>query len=296
MGFTRKDVDFFSRGTRCGAWLYLPEGTKRPPVVVMAHGFAAEKTFGLDAFAQRFVARGIAVFVFDYRNFGASEGSPRNLVDYRRHIADWQAAIEFVRELPQVDGRRTALWGSSFSGGHVIMIAAADPKIRAVVAQVPFVDGLASAGTFGPSFILKATIKGLRDLMCIMTFREPYTVPVVGAPDKFAVMNTPDAMPGFLAILPKDTTWKNECPARILLTVTMYRPIRRAKRVSCPLLLVAAKRDSLIPAASVKKTAARAPKGELMELDIGHFEIYTGKAFEKAVDREAEFLEKYLNG
>jgi pimeloyl-ACP methyl ester carboxylesterase len=295
MGFTRKDIDFFSRGTRCGAWLYLPDGARRPPVVVMAHGFAAEKTFGLAAFAEEFVKRGMAAFVFDYRNFGASDGRPRNLVNYRRHIADWRAAIAYVRGLREVDGDRMALWGSSFSGGHVIVAAAGDPKVRAVVSQVPFVDGLASAGTLGPLFILKATFKGLRDVLHIVTFREPYTVPAVGTPDRFAVMNTVDAMSGFLAILPKDTTWKNECPARILLTVTMYRPIRYAKRVSCPLLLIAAKKDSLIPVSAVRKTAARAPKAQLVELDIGHFDIYAGKHFVKAVKLEADFLIKNLS-
>jgi fermentation-respiration switch protein FrsA (DUF1100 family) len=294
MGFTRKDVDFFSRGTRCVAWLYLPSGVKKPPVVVMAHGFAAEKTFGLPAFAEKFADRGMAAFVFDYRNFGGSDGRPRNLVNYRRHIADWRAAIDFVRGLSEVDGGRMALWGSSFSGGHVIMAAAADSKIRAVVSQVPFVDGLASAGTLGPAFIVKATLRGLRDFARILTLRQPYTVPVVGTPDEFAVMNTPDAMQGFLVLRPKDTAWKNECPARILLTVTMYRPIRNVKRVSCPILLVAARNDSLIPIAAVRKTAARAPKGELMELDIGHFEVYAGKPFEQAVKREADFLERHL--
>jgi uncharacterized protein len=295
MQFSRKDIDFLSRGTRCGAWLYTPSAVKRPPVIVMAHGFAAEKTFGLPAFAERFAAAGMAVFVFDYRNFGESDGKPRNLVSPHRHIADWRSAIGFVRALPDLDSGRMALWGSSFSGGHVIVAAAADPAIRAVVSQVPFVDGLASAGTLGPGFVVHATVEGLIDLGRIVTFRKPHTVPVVGTPDEFAVMNTPDAMEGFLAILPKGSTWKNECPARILLTVTMYRPIRFAKRVSCPLLLVAAKKDGLIPIAAVRKTAERAPKGELLELDIGHFEIYTGKQFEKAVKRETEFLVRHLS-
>ena len=69
--FTRTDVDFVSSGTRCAAWLYRPHGVARPPVVVMAHGFGAERTFGLPAFAGRFAAAGLAVLLFDYRGFGA---------------------------------------------------------------------------------------------------------------------------------------------------------------------------------------------------------------------------------
>ena len=83
--FIRTDVDFVSSGTRCAAWLYRPRGVARPPVVVMAHGFGAERTFGLPAFAGRFAAAGLAALLFDYRGFGQSDGEPRNLVSPRRH-------------------------------------------------------------------------------------------------------------------------------------------------------------------------------------------------------------------
>ena len=81
--YTRTDSTFMSRGLSCEGWLYLPSGKRQPPVVIMGHGFAAEKTFGLAPFAERFLERGMAVFMFDYRNFGGSEGEPRNLVSAR---------------------------------------------------------------------------------------------------------------------------------------------------------------------------------------------------------------------
>jgi len=137
----RIDADFVSKGLKCAAWLYLPEGAARPPVVVMAHGFAAERSFGLPAFAERFAEKGLAVLLFDYRNFGDSEGEPRNLVSPKRHLEDWRAAIAHARSLEAVDGTRLGLWGTSFSGGHVLVSAARDKGVRAVVAQVPFVDG-----------------------------------------------------------------------------------------------------------------------------------------------------------
>jgi len=142
----RADSDFTSGGTRCSGWLYLPEAaTPRPPVVVMAHGFGAERTFRLPAFAERFVARGLAVFLFDYRGFGASDGAPRQWVSPRRHLEDWLAAVEHVKGLASVDPGRLALWGTSFGGGHVLVVAARTPGITAVVAQVPLLDGLAVA-------------------------------------------------------------------------------------------------------------------------------------------------------
>ncbi len=294
MSFIKKDVDFFSKKTKCSAMLCLPDGVKRPPVVVMAHGFGAEKDFGILPYAEKFVERGLAVFLFDYRNFGESSGTPRNLVNPFRHVEDWRAAIAHVRTLGDVDGNRIALWGTSFSGGHVIVTAARDKKIRAVVSQVPFVDGRATAMFLGMKFVLLATIKGLRDILRMVMFRDPYYVPVVAEPDEFACMNTPGSMSGYLRLVPKDSSWRNECPARALLLTTMYRPIRSAPRLRCPALFVMAEYDSLIPAKCVKKAAEKVPNSELISLPCGHFDPYIGKLFDEVSKAEADFLEREL--
>ncbi len=293
-GFTRTDVAFLSRGTRCAAWLYRPVGIDRPPVVVMAHGFAAEKAFGLSAFAERFAGEGMAVFVFDYRCFGESAGEPRNLVNPSRHLQDWQAAIAHVRALAEVDSHRIALWGSSFAGGHVIVTASREPGIRAIVAQVPFVDAWSSLRMFGPGYAARSTLAGIRDLFRILTFRRPFTIPVVGDPGSLACMTTADSRAGFLALVPEGSAWKNECPARIALTVGAYRPIKAAPRVSCPALLVMAEKDSLIDPKDVQRTAARMPKAKLVSMPIGHFDIYSGSVLEKALEVESGFLREQL--
>jgi dipeptidyl aminopeptidase/acylaminoacyl peptidase len=192
----RENSDFSSHGTRCAGWLYRPAGIQKPPIIVMAHGLAAEKSFRLAAFAERFVENGMAVFAFDYRNFGDSDGEPRNLVSPTRHIQDWKSAIGHVRKLQDIDLKRIALWGSSFSGGHVLVIAARDPGISAVISQVPFVDGVDFAKYMGPKYLAQATWAGLKDVLRIVTFSGRYKVPVVGIPDVFAVLNTPDSKEG----------------------------------------------------------------------------------------------------
>lgn len=290
----RVDLSFESRGTRCAAWLYRPAGVARPPVVVMAHGFAAEKQFGLAPFAERFAQDGMAVFVFDYRCFGESEGEPRNLVNPFRHLQDWKAAIAHVRTLPDVDTGRIALWGSSFGGGHVIVTASREPGIRAIVAQVPFVDPWSSMRVYGPGFMLRSTLAGLRDLFRKLTFREPYRIPVVGDPGTLACMATPDARTGYEALVPPNSGWKNECPARITLLVGFYRPLSAAGRVACPALLVMAERDSLIDPAALEKTAARMPRATLARLPLGHFDIYSGSGLEKTLELESSFLRENL--
>jgi pimeloyl-ACP methyl ester carboxylesterase len=262
----------------------------------MAHGFGVERTFRLPAYAEKFVERGLAVFLFDYRNFGASNGEPRNLVSPRRHIQDWHAAIAHVRGLPNVNRGKIALWGSSFSGGHVTVVAAKDQGIAAIVSQIPFVDGLSNLGTLGVAYTLKALLAGFRDLGRILTFRSPYVVPIVEDPGRFGILNTPDSKPGLLAILPEDSSWKNECPARILLAVTSYRPLSYADKVKCPAFVLLAEKDSLIPAKAVERLAARMARAELVRVPLGHFDVYVGDAFEETAKLEADFLEKHLLG
>src|SRR5690606_5990458 len=137
----REDVTFTSRGQLCAGWFYRADVEGRAPVVVMAHGLAAVKEMRLDAYAERFAAAGFHVLVFDYRHFGDSEGSPRQLLDIKKQHQDWTAAVTYARTRPDVDGTRVALWGSSLSGGHVLALGH-QLGARAVVSQVPHTDGI----------------------------------------------------------------------------------------------------------------------------------------------------------
>jgi len=292
----RNDSDFYCHGVRCSGWLYRPKGIERPPIVIMAHGFAAEKTFRLPAYAERFVKEGIAAFVFDYRCFGDSDGQPRNLVSPRRHVQDWKAAIAHVRTLPDIDRNRIALWGTSLGGGHVIVTAAHDPDIKAVVCQVPHVDPFSAFGMVNLRDVLRGSIAGLRDILRMITFRSPYYFPVVGEPGTLAALNAPGAKSGYLSIVPEGSSWKNECPARVFLTLAFYRPIRWANRVKCPSLIVMAEDDVHVSPQSLEKTAARMPNARLVRMPLGHFDVYTGEGFDRTVEVEAAFLREHLIG
>jgi dienelactone hydrolase len=260
----------------------------------MAHGFGAQRDCGLPSYAERFARRGMAVFLFDYRNFGASEGEPRNLVNPRRHLQDWKAALAFVREMPRVDAERIALWGSSYSGGHVIVTASQDERVAAIVSQVPFVDGITTAYWMGLKHVMLATTASLKDVACMMTGRAPYCVPVVSDPDSFGMMNSPECRPGYMAIVPEGSDWKNECPARAALELLIYRPVSHARKVACPALVMMGEKDTLIYPKSVEKAASRMREVTLIHLPIGHFEIYVGEWFEKTVEIQADFLCRHL--
>lgn len=295
--FIREDHVFPSEGTSCAGWLYRPEDIPRTPVVIMAHGFAGERRAALPAFAERFVERGMAVFVFDYRGFGDSEGHPRHIVDPFRHVADWESALGYVRTLDGIDPDRVGLWGTSFSGGHV-MVTAARHEVSVGVAQVPFTGS--RAGGRGPggtsAYRLWALASGLFDRVRGALGLPPYYVPVVGPPGSRAILNTPGAEEGYRALIPPGEEWANRCAARIFLTVPWYRPVDEAPEISCPFLFVLAEADRLIPPASVEDAAGRVPKGELHRVPVGHFDVYRGDPFENVVRREADFLEEHLDG
>lgn len=292
----REDVSFDSHGTEVAAWLYRPEAIDQVPCVVMAHGFSGTRDAGLEPFAERFAAEGFAVLLFDYRFFGASGGEPRQLLRIPRQLEDWQAAIRFARGHEAVDARQIALWGSSFSGGHVVAAAAADGDIQAVIAQVPFMDGLATLRAIGPGHGLKAVAHGLRDGVRALTGREPHLVPAVapvGGP--FGVMQQPGNYDGFVEIARDSATWRNEVSGRVLLEFATYRPGRKASKIRCPVLFLAGDVDNLTPAGATKRAAASAPSGRLIVLPCGHFEPYVGEVFERNIEEQVKFLTGVLD-
>jgi dienelactone hydrolase len=208
--YVKKSTDFVSHGVRCSGDLYLPTDQKHPPVVVMGHGFAAEKCFRLPAYAERFLEKGMAAFLFDYRCFGLSDGTPRHWVSPWRHVQDWHAALAHVRRLPDIDARKIGLWGSSFGGGHVVAVAAKDPNIRAVVAQVPYADPFSSLGGLGLKNTVMSIYAALRDGLRAITAREPYYIPVVGKSGDFAAIVSLGRQPTcFLPVIVVMRIWSN---------------------------------------------------------------------------------------
>ena len=107
----------------------------------MAAGFACVKEMHLDRYAEVFAQAGLAALVFDFRNLGASAGEPRQELDPWRQIEDYRHAITFASTLPEVDAGRIAVWGSSYSGGHALAVAATDRRVRCVAVQVPTISG-----------------------------------------------------------------------------------------------------------------------------------------------------------
>lgn len=295
---TRTDHAFDSRGTPCAAWLYRPDVASedhRVACVVMAHGFSGTRRDGIEPYAERFAAEGFGVLLFDYRSFGDSGGEPRQVIDVRGQQEDYRAAIRAAARVPWVDPARIALFGSSFSGGHVVTLAAGDAQIAAVISQAPFADGLVQLRTAPPLTAARMTLDAARDVAGAALGREPVMVPSVGPPGSYAVMTAAEADPGFHAIVGARSRWRNEVAARVLLQIGLWRPVNDALRVACPLLVCVCERDETTPPGPAVQMAQNAPRGELVSYPIGHFDIYRGEAFERAIADQVEFLHRALS-
>jgi uncharacterized protein len=289
-------VSFDSGSVELVGYLYRPaHATGKVPCVVMGHGFSGTQD-RLVASAERFAGAGFAALTFDYRNFGESGGQPRQLISIRGQLEDWRASIRFARGHEGVDPERIALWGSSLGGGHVVCVAAEDPRIAAVVAQIPFngfprrVEGRSTLDTLKLLWAMGA------DALRGRLGRPPHYIPMVGKPGEVAVTATPEAQEHIDALSGEspDSLWRNEVAPRALISMMRYRPGDAAHRLRMPVLVSIAERDDATPEELTRQIAEQAPRGELRRYPVSHFDFYRDPVRQRILADQIDFLRTHL--
>jgi hypothetical protein len=164
-----KDVEFQSEGVTLRAHLYTPDKGEGPfPVIVMAGGWCYVKELVQPDYAKVFADAGMAALVFDYRNLGTSDGEPRQHLDPWQQVEDYKNAISFVETRSEIDPARIGIWGISYSGGHVIIVGATDPRVKCIVSNIPVVDGFKTMrlvhGSIGFRALQEAMLEDRRKL------------------------------------------------------------------------------------------------------------------------------------
>ncbi|KAK5172563.1 uncharacterized protein LTR77_002683 [Saxophila tyrrhenica] len=135
----RKNISFkTSDGLTLKGWFCTPDKSSgKLPCLVMAHGWSALKEMDLDAFAEYFTLKlAIGCLVYDNRCFGDSEGEPRHEIIPSLQQSDYSDAITYAQSLEEVNAEKIGVWGSSYSGGHVLLVGAVDRRVKAVLGQV----------------------------------------------------------------------------------------------------------------------------------------------------------------
>ena len=301
----RRDVEFEGfGGTRLRGWLYLPAGANAEvPGIAMAHGFSAVKEMALDRYAEVFCEAGLAVLAYDHRNLGASDGEPRQEINPWAQARDYRRAIGWLGERPEVDAARIGIWGSSYSGGEVIVLGACDERVRAVVANVPF------AGYPGVDYSdTEARRAAIREALLDESGQGPADraqnvlgpLPVVRGDgvDGPVVLDQPESHEWFLKLAERAPSWVN--------SVTLVNGVGTepgwdpgaciAHVAPTPLLLVVSSEDRLAETAVTRAAFERAGEPrELVMIEGHHFVPYDGEGFAQASEAARRFFVKHLH-
>lgn len=144
--FDRHEAAFPSCGATLKGILFIPQGaTSKLPAIAMAPGMSGVKESSILKYAEYFARGGFIVLAYDNINFGASGGEPRQEADPQLQRRGYRDAITYLSLRPEVDSGRIGIWGTSYSGGHVLEVAAHDRRVRCVVSQIA---GASSLKTF----------------------------------------------------------------------------------------------------------------------------------------------------
>lgn len=295
----RLNVEFEAEGgITLRAWLFVPAGNgTRLPAISMAHGYAGTREHGIERFARAFAQAGFIVLLHDHRGFGASEGEPRQDIDPWRQIADWRRALSFLESYEGVDAARIGLWGTSYAGGHAIVLGATDRRLRCVVAQVPTISGYEQGlRRVAPEFVASMEETFANDERGEARGEAPMRQAVVSDdPAVPAAYRTQDALAFYQQPVP-DGTWDNSVTVRSTRAARMYEPGVWVSRVSpTPLLMVVASHDTItvtdLALAAYEK--ALQPK-RLAMIPGGHFDAYQ-QYFPEASRAAVEWFREHLS-
>ena len=300
-GVTTKEVTYYSDGIACYAKLFFPKGfspTSKTPGVVLGQGWAGTH-FSIEKYGARFAERGLVAMTIDYRGWGSSDGfisqaqptvrkaDPEPIRDDKRYtssksdivskrtrliplkqVEDYRNAISYLQGEPGVDPDRIGIWGSSFAGGNVIVTAAFDSRVKAVVGQVPAISGKDSP--VGP-------------------------VPLRGRALEDAIKR---ARTGQGAEFETGFSTRRMIDLETNQMVAEYRPFQYLKAVGDrPVILIPAEKDELINNRTNSYAAMEVLTGpkKLIEVPgITHFEMYVNEAFEISSKAAASWFREHL--
>jgi fermentation-respiration switch protein FrsA (DUF1100 family) len=273
-GSKRRGIEYNVRGVTVRGWLHTPDGPGPHPVVILAHGFGGLKEWTIPAVADTLVGDGIAAIAFDYRNFGDSDGWPREEVDHCGQIDDFQGAIAYATTVPGLDPARIGLWGTSLGGRNALAAAAIDSRVKCVVAQVP---GVSLSIQLWVDMMLPGGDVAALEAAIHEDQRDRH----LGKEPRYVSMDAPpDSEPGSYLTTHGEAERRNwgkrislqSFAPTIVDDVTYLIP----KIAPKPLLMILAKREhpALLAGQRSAYAAAGQPKS-LLEVDGHHYTVYT---------------------
>lgn len=295
----QEDIAFPAGDGEIQGWFFSPPDAQQSayPCIVMAHGYGATRDMGLEAYARRFASAGFGVLVFDYRGTGNSTGAVRQQINPFLQIDDYRDAITYAASRPEIDSDRIGVWGSSFSGGHALVVAATDKRVKCVVSQIPTIDGSeALRRRMSPEYTEKLNKAFAEDRAARLRGKPPVMKTLVSRnPGDKAVYANTEAVDWYLAMGEGSPLWKNEITLQSMELFRAYKPGCYVTDISpCPLLMIVAQDDTVTPSDLALDAFQRAgePK-RLVTIPGGHFEPYV-RYFEQSSEPACQWFKQHL--
>ncbi len=302
-----REIEFQSQGVTVRGILKTPDNVDGPmPLLVMAGGWCYVKEIVMPEYADFFVEAGVACLIFDYRCFGDSDGEPRQHADPWMQIEDYRAAIDYAETLPEVDADRIGIWGISYSGGHVLILGAIEPRIKCIVSNIPLIDGAETLRIGHGEARYRELQRTLLEYRRAK-FKDPNTeskIPM-SVPDPFTTMAHwpyPDVYEGFMklkeTVAPNHEHWSTIESTELCELYTVMPYVGRI--VNIPTMMVIAEKDTLTmwDKETEAFNAILTPKKKLVVLgDITHMSLYGNVSKVEIASRETiPWLQQYLIG
>jgi len=299
-----RNIEFTSQGAILRGRLYLPENkSKNIPVVIMAHGFTTTiNGMTADKYAEKFRESGFAVLLYDHRNFGISDGEPRQELNFWVQSRGYIDAIDFVITQPEIDASKIAVWGASLSAREAFLVGSVDKRIKAIVNQIPAYGDEYPAEDKNGSLYSFAKNTVLRERILDLPHTVSEQMPIVSSDQ----IGTPSALTELTAYRwfieyggRFGTNWKNVVSFSNIETPETFHIGQCATHLKAPVLMVVASNDEMTGASTgVTKSIfdmITQPK-EWVDIDGGHFGLlyYPSPIFEKSSNAQIDFLNKYL--
>ncbi|MFF4962025.1 alpha/beta hydrolase [Streptomyces sp. 900105755] len=285
-------------GTVLHAWLFLPDGPGPHPTITMSHGFGGTKYHNIEPIARELAEAGFAVSLHDHRGFGDSTGTPRHDIDPHQQIEDWRRVIAHLQTLDSVDADRIGLWGSSYSGGHALVLGATDRRIKAVYSQVPTISGSETSRRRVPPHLTRQLDESFAaDELAQAQGEPPATQAFVSDNvSTTASYRATDAIDFYLGHSAPEGLWENSVTVQSNRRFRSYDPGYWIDQISpTPLMMLVATHDTVAPTDLAFRAYERAlePK-ELVVIPGGHFDPYLA-GFDASTSAAIRFFRAHLN-
>jgi uncharacterized protein len=300
----RKKVEFLSDGLKIVGNLFKPDNFKEGdvlPAVIVAGPMTGVKEQVSGLWAERLAKAGFLTLAFDHRNFGESEGTPRQHEDPAKKIEDLKNAISFLASLPEVDPSKIGACGVSMGGGYVLQLAAWDRRIKAVTIVA---SGLNLGDTFLEMMGKEALIKRLEELNAARQKHhdtgEVQYIPAVATGGKPAAMTGDEPFEYYGTSRSWSPGWVNRYTTESIENLMSFNAVPYAHHVApTPLLIIHAKNDKYCLPKFAQEVFDKAGEPKvIMWVDApNHIDLYdVEKYLEPAVNKTIEWFNKYLSG